>query len=109
MSFIRKCWETELGYSDFGNEDGFFEVGGSSVNIVSLQQRISEKYDFVISTLKELSILQCLDPSPEEELEKLAKFLEPNFVYNNKRSHEKRASNTEKKFKENYVKKEVLI
>ncbi len=69
----------------------------------------SEKYDFVISTLKELSILQCLDPSPEEELEKLAKFLEPNFVYNNKRSHEKRASNTEKKFKENYVKKEVLI
>ena len=68
-----------------------------------------KKYDFVRSTLKEFSIFQCLDPSPEEELEKLAEFLEPNFVYNSKRSHDKRASNTEKNFKKNYEKKENLI
>ena len=69
----------------------------------------SRKYNFVNNTLKELTILQCLDPSPEEELEKLAGFIEPNFVYNKKRSHEKRASNTEKNFRENYEKVENLI
>ena len=103
----------------FLEEYGPYVKDNSLINadkIVLVQQILDQlykfkirKYEFVRSTLKEFAILQCLDPSPEEELEKLAGFIEPNFVYNNKRSHEKRASNTEKNFRENYEKIENLI
>ena len=103
----------------FLEEYGPYVKDNSLINadkIVLVQQILDQiykfktrKYEFVRSALKEFAILQCLDPSPEEELEKLAGFIEPNFVYNNKRSHEKRASNTEKNFRENYEKIENLI
>lgn len=45
--FIRKCWEQELGTRDFDNEDGFLEVGGNSISIASLRERIAACYEFV--------------------------------------------------------------
>ena len=45
----------------------------------------------------------------EEELDKLASFLEPNFVLNNKKSNQKRPTNTENNLRENYEKKEDII
>lgn len=45
--FIRKCWEQELGTAEFDNEDGFLEVGGNSISIVSLRERIATCYEFV--------------------------------------------------------------
>ena len=69
----------------------------------------SKKYEIVRNPKNEFIIFQCLDPLNEEELEKLSSFIEPNFVLNNNRSHEKRASNTEINFKNNYLKKEDLI
>ena len=67
------------------------------------------KYDFVRNPKKEFIIFQCLDPSSEEELEKLSSFIEPNFNLNNKRTHLKRITNTEIKFKENYEKNNDII
>ena len=57
----------------------------------------------------ELLILYCLDPAPEEKLDKLASFLEPNFVLYEKKQSDKRASNTEKNFKKNYEANTDLI
>ena len=49
-------------------------------------------------------ILQCLEPKAEEELEKTASYIEPNFVLGDKKSHVKRVTNTEINFKNNYEK-----
>ena len=57
----------------------------------------------------ELLILYCLDPASEEELEKLASLLEPNFVLFERKQSDKRASNTEKNFKKNYEANTDLI
>ena len=56
-----------------------------------------------------LSILQCLQPLSEEELENKGGLIEPNFVLNSKKVRKKkRITNTELKFKENY-KKNIII
>lgn len=46
-NYIRQCWEEELGRNDFSDEDGFLEVGGNSISIVSLQNRISKMFSNV--------------------------------------------------------------
>jgi len=66
-------------------------------------------YNKLSTTKNELLILYCLDPVSEEELEKLASFLEPNFVLYDKKQSEKRASNTEKNFQKNYEANKDLI
>ena len=68
-----------------------------------------KQYDIIRSSKNEFLIFQCLDPAKENELEKLSSFLEPNFVLRTKKSHEKRTTNTENNFKENYEKNEELI
>ena len=68
-----------------------------------------KKYDFYRNPKKEFTIFQCLDPASEEELEKLASFIEPNFNLSNKKTHVKRITNTEIKFKENYEKNEDIV
>ena len=60
------------------------------------------KYESLQNNKKDFIILQCLDPLEEEELEKLISFLEPTFSLKNKKEKEKRITNTEKNFKNNY-------
>ena len=103
----------------FLEEYGPYVKNNSLVNvdkIVLVQQILdqfykfkSKKYDIIRSPKNEFIIFQFLDPVKEEELEKLSSFIEPNFVLNNNRSHEKRATNTEINFKKNYEKKENII
>ena len=80
--------------------------------IAIVQQTLDQLFKFKLMqynmfhiTKNELIILQYLDPIGEEELDKLASFLEPNFILYNKKNKEKRVSNTEKNFKINYEKK----
>ena len=68
-----------------------------------------KKYDFYRNPKKEFTIFQCLDPASEEELEKLASFIEPNFNLSSKKTHLKRITNTEIKFKENYEKNDDIV
>jgi len=37
-------WRDVLGADDFGLDDGFFDVGGDSLSVVALHERISEKF-----------------------------------------------------------------
>jgi len=68
-----------------------------------------KRYEFVRSHKNELIIFQCLDPAEEDELETLGSFIEPIFALNKIKNHEKRITNTEKNFRENYEKKIDLI
>ena len=84
--------------------------------IVSVQELLDKFYKFtekqyniIRSSKNEFIIFQCLAPACENELERLSSFIEPNFVLKTKKTHEKRITNTEKNFKENYEKKEELI
>ena len=84
--------------------------------IVLVQQVFDQLFKFRLNKYNkfnmirnELLILYCLDPAPEEELDKLASFLEPNFVLYEKKQSDKRASNTEKNFKKNYEANTDLI
>lgn len=92
-------------YGQYIKDNSLIDVN----KIVLVQQVLDQLFRFKLhtynkyhTTKNELFILQCLDPAPEEELEKLASFLEPNFVLYDKKQKEKRASNTEKNFKVNY-------
>ena len=84
--------------------------------IVLVQQILDQFYKFRIKNYEilrckknELIIIQCLDPSPEEELDKLGSLLEPNFTLNKNKSREKRITNTEINFKKNYEQNEDII
>lgn len=51
-SFLRNCWMEVLGTSNFSNDDGFFEAGGNSILIVTLHNKIKNKYpDITVSDL----------------------------------------------------------
>ena len=103
----------------FLEEYGPYVKENSLINIdkiVLIQQVLEQLYKFKSSkyliersTYNEFFIFQCLDPGSEEELEKLASFIEPNFVLYDRKQSEKRLSNTEKNFKENYTKKEDFV
>ena len=69
----------------------------------------STNYLIVRPSYNEFFLFQCLDPVSEDELEKLASFIEPNFVLYDKKQNKKRASNSEKNFKENYIKKNDFV
>ena len=69
----------------------------------------NKKYDFIRNPKKEFAIFQCLDPASEEELEKLSSCIEPNFNLSNKKTHLKRITNTEIKFKENYDRNDNIV
>ena len=84
--------------------------------IVLVQQVLEQLYKFkstnyliVRPSYNEFFLFQCLDPVSEDELEKLASFIEPNFVLYDKKQNKKRASNSEKNFKENYIKKNDFV
>ena len=84
--------------------------------IVLVQQVFDQLFKFRLNKFNklnivrnELLILYCLDPASEEELEKLASLLEPNFVLFDRKQSDKRASNTEKNFKKNYEANTDLI
>ena len=68
-----------------------------------------KRYEFVRSHKNELIIFQCLDPAEEDELETLGSFIEPIFALNKIKNHEKRITNTERNFRENYEQKIDLI
>ena len=79
-------------------------------NILDQLYKFKKKqYEIISSEKKEFIIFQCLDPLPEDELDKLASSLEPNFSLNDKKNREKRTTNTEKNFRENYDKLEYII
>ena len=125
---ISKCLENEkpflpfLGYYTkricFLEESGpYVKSGLINVNKISqVEQIISEfydkdkvKYELEIkeSIRNKLSILQCLEPINESELEKKGNDLEPNFVPG-KKTRNKRITNTEIKFEENYKKNYII-
>ena len=103
----------------FLEEYGPYTKDNSLINVdkIVLVQQILEqfykfklkKYDIIRRTKNEFIIFQCLDPKSEEELEKLGSCLEPNFTLNNKKSEQKRPTNTEHNFKINYEKKKELL
>ena len=103
----------------FLEEYGPYVKNDSLINvdkIVLVQQILDQffkfrtkQYSMLNSNNKEFIILQCLDPLQEEELDQLSSFLEPNFTMKNGKSREKRVTNTEKKFKQNYENKQNLI
>ena len=129
---IEKCLKDEkpfvpfLGYYTkricFLEESGKYVKDKSSLvnvdKIAQVEQILNEfnemnktKYDFDIKDeiKNKLSILQCLQPLSEEELESKGGLIEPNFVLNSKKVRKKkRITNTELKFKENY-KKNIII
>ncbi len=47
INYVRFCWEEELQRNDFDIESGFIEVGGSSISIISLRERLARLYPFV--------------------------------------------------------------
>jgi len=129
---IGKCLKDEkpfvpfLGYYSkricFLEESGKYVKDKSSLvnvdKIAQVEQILNEfyqmnktKYNFDIKDeiKNKLSILQCLQPLSEEELENKGGLIEPNFVLNSKKVRKKkRITNTELKFKENY-KKNIII
>ena len=129
---IEKCLKDEkpfvpfLGYYTkricFLEESGKYVKDKSSLvnvdKIAQVEQILNEfyemnkiKYNFDIKDeiKNKLSILQCLQPLSEEELESKGGLIEPNFVLNSKKVRKKkRITNTELKFKENY-KKNIII
>ena len=129
---IGKCIKDEkpfvpfLGYYTkricFLEESGKYVKDKSSLvnvdKIAQVEQILNEfnemnktKYDFDIKDeiKNKLSILQCLQPLSEEELESKGGLIEPNFLLNSKKVRKKkRITNTELKFKENY-KKNIII
>jgi len=44
---ILACWTEVLGHSDYTDEDGFMEAGGSSIKIAMLQNQIAAHFDFI--------------------------------------------------------------
>ena len=100
----------------FLEEYGPYVKERSLVNVdkIALVQQILDqfyeftkvKYNFIEGFNKNnvIMILQCLEPKAEEELEKTASYIEPNFVLGDKKSHVKRVTNTEINFKNNYEK-----
>ena len=55
-----------------------------------------------------LTILQCLEPLTEEELENKSGMIEPNFILGKKDKKKKRITNTEIKFEDNYKKINII-
>ena len=81
--------------------------------IVLVQQTLDQFYDFIkfkykfideVNKNEIIMILQCLDPKGEAELEKIASFIEPNYMLSDKKTHVKRKTLTEINFKNNYEK-----
>ena len=71
--------------------------------------KIKYNLDIKDEIKNKLSILQCLDPLSEEELENKGGLIEPNFLLNTKKvKKKKRITNTEIKFKENYKKNNII-
>ena len=106
----RICFLEEAG--PYVNKSGLINVD----KISQVEQILSEFYDknkvqytFEIKDdiKNKLCILQCLEPKTEEELEKEGNLVEPNFVLC-KKTKNKRITNTEIKFKDNYNKKNIL-
>ena len=56
----------------------------------------------------QLSIFQCIEAYSEDELATMATFVEPHYVLTSKKTKEKRATLTEKKFVENYEKNVII-
>jgi len=129
---IAKCLKDEkpfvpfLGYYTkricFLEESGKYVKDKSALinvdKIAQVEQILNEFYEMNKSKyyfdIKEeiknkLSILQCLQPLPEAELENIGGLIEPNFVLNSKKVRKKkRITNTEIKFKENYNKNIII-
>lgn len=45
--YVRKSWADELGTTDFSDEDGFLEIGGNSISIVSLHSKLAKRFSKV--------------------------------------------------------------
>ena len=71
--------------------------------------KIKYQLDIKDEIKNKLTILQCLEPLSEEELENIGGLIEPNFLLNNKKVRKKkRITNTEIKFMENYKKNNIV-
>ena len=106
----RICFIEEAG--PYKNKTGLINVN----KISQVQQVLSEFYekdkvqytfDIKDDIKNKLVILQFLDPSTEEELEKEGNLIEPNFILF-KKTKNKRITYTERRFEENYKKKNVI-
>ncbi|MBE8520938.1 amino acid adenylation domain-containing protein [Amycolatopsis sp. H6(2020)] len=53
-----KIWSEQLGHSDFGAEDGFFDVGGDSLHAVGIIGHLRSAFD--ISSVAEQEIIEAL-------------------------------------------------
>lgn len=67
-NFIRQCWEEELGTDNFSNEDGFLEVGGNSITMVSLHRRLISRFPNL--TIADLFCYPSISTLSEYVLEK---------------------------------------
>ena len=82
-----------------------YKVINSLFNLKNVKYKIRlENYD----VLKDLFILQCLDPYTERELEIRSNFLEPKFIINDKKQTKKRRTKTDISFYENIGKYELV-
>lgn len=64
MATVREIWEQTLGATDFGNDENFFDLGGSSLSAIELMTRIRDRLGV------ELSIAILLDSPTIESLAK---------------------------------------
>ncbi len=86
--FIRQCWKEELGTDDFSDYDGFLEIGGNSIFIVSLCKRINAKYPEVT-----VGDLFCY-PSVSTLTDYLLSKSEDVILYNKKLEHKNKSAIT---------------
>ena len=77
------------------------------VNEFYEKDKVQYTFDIKDDIKNKLVILQFLDPSTEEELEKEGNLIEPNFILC-KKTKNKRITYTERRFEENYKKKNVI-
>ena len=106
----RICFLEEAG--PYVNNDGLINVDKiSQVEHIlhDFYEKNKVKYEFKIAdkVKNKLSILQCLDPSSEVELEEEGNKIEPNFILC-KKTNKKRITRTEIKLEENYNKNNIL-
>ncbi len=48
---IRRCWQSVLANADFGVEDNFFDVGGDSLSLIKLGQKLEREFETEIEVL----------------------------------------------------------
>ena len=99
-------------YGPYVNKSGLINVDKiAQVELILSEfyekNEIEYKFEIKEDIKNKLCILQCLAPKNENELEKEGNHIEPKFILC-KKTKNKRITNTEKKFEENYNKNNII-